>query len=52
MRVAQDLGRRYSVQSVPAMVVNGKYRTSGPEAGGYDVVTDVVDELIARESQR
>jgi thiol:disulfide interchange protein DsbA len=52
MRVAQDLGRRYSIQSVPAMVVNGKYRTGGPEAGGYDVVTDVVDELIARESQR
>lgn len=52
MRVATDLGRRYSVQSVPAIVVNGKYRTGGPEAGGYDVVTDVVDELIARESQR
>ena len=52
MRVAQDLGRRYSIQSVPAVVVNGKFRTGGPEAGGYDVVTDVVDELIARESQR
>ena len=52
MRVAQDLGRRYSIQSVPAVVVNGKFRTGGQEAGGYDVVTDVVDELIARESQR
>jgi len=52
MRVAQDLGRRYSIQSVPAIVVNGKFRTGGPEAGGYDVVTVVVDELIARESQR
>jgi thiol:disulfide interchange protein DsbA len=52
MRVAQDLGRRYSIQSVPAVVVNGKFKTGGPEAGGYDVVTDVVDELIARESQR
>ena len=52
MRVAQDLGRRYSIQSVPAIVVNGKFRTGGQEAGGYDVVTDVVDELIARESQR
>lgn len=52
MRVAKDLGRRYSIQSVPAIVVNGKFKTGGPEAGGYDVVTDVVDELIARESQR
>jgi len=52
MRVAQDLGRRYSIQSVPAIVVNGKYRTGGPEAGGYDVVTDVVDELITRETVR
>ena len=52
MRVASDLGRRYSVQSVPAIVVNGKFRTGGTEAGGYDVVTDVIDELIARESQR
>lgn len=52
MRVAQDLGRRYSIQSVPAIVVNGKFRTGGAAAGGYDVVTDVIDELIARESQR
>ena len=32
--------------------VNGKYRTGGQEAGSYDAVPDVIDELIARESQR
>jgi thiol:disulfide interchange protein DsbA len=52
LRVAKDLGRRYSIQGVPAVVVNGKYRTGGQEAGSYDVVPDVIDELIARESQR
>jgi thiol:disulfide interchange protein DsbA len=52
LRVAKDLGRRYSIQGVPAIVVNGKYRTGGKEAGSYDVVPDVIDELIARESQR
>jgi thiol:disulfide interchange protein DsbA len=52
MRVAQDLGRRYSIQSVPAIVVNGKYRTGGQEAGGYDNVPAVIDELLARESVR
>jgi thiol:disulfide interchange protein DsbA len=52
MRVAQDLGRRYQIQSVPAVVVNGKFKTGGPEAGSYDRVPDVIDELIVRESQR
>lgn len=52
LRVAKDLGRRYSIQGVPAIVVNGKYRTGGAEAGSYDVVPDVIDELIARESLR
>jgi thiol:disulfide interchange protein DsbA len=52
LRVAKDLGRRYSIQGVPAVVVNGKYRTGGVEAGSYDAVPDVIDELIARESQR
>ena len=52
LRVAKDLGRRYSIQGVPAVVVNGKYRTGGAEAGSYDAVPDVIDELITRESQR
>ena len=52
MRVAKDLGRRYNIQSVPAVVVNGKFRTGGQEAGGYDKVPAVLDELIARESSR
>jgi thiol:disulfide interchange protein DsbA len=52
LRVAKDLGRRYSIQGVPAIVVNGKYRTGGAEAGSYDAVPAVINELIARESQR
>jgi thiol:disulfide interchange protein DsbA len=52
LRVAKDLGRRYNIQGVPAVVVNGKYRTGGAEAGSYDAVPDVIDELIVRESQR
>ena len=52
LRVAKDLGRRYNIQGVPAVVVNGKYRTGGQEAGSYDAVPEVIDELIARESQR
>ena len=52
LRVAQDLARRYSISSVPAVVVNGKYRTGAAEAGGYPRLLELVDELIERESIR
>ncbi len=52
LRVARDLERRYSIASVPTMVVNGKYRTSGTEAGSYPKMIEVIDELIAREHLR
>jgi thiol:disulfide interchange protein DsbA len=52
LRVAQDLARRYSITSVPAIVVNGKYRTGAAEAGGYPKLMDLIDELVERESVR
>jgi thiol:disulfide interchange protein DsbA len=52
MRVAEDLARRYSISGVPAIVVNGKYRTGGAEAGGYPELLEVIDELVARETSR
>jgi len=52
LRVAQDLSRRYSITSVPAVVVNGKYRTGAAEAGGYPALMELIDELIAREEVR
>lgn len=50
--VAQDLGRRYGISSVPAVVVNGKYRTGAGEAGGYPKLLELIDELVERESIR
>ena len=50
--VANDLARRYSIASVPAIVVNGKYRTGAAEAGGYPKMLEVIDELVAREAAR
>lgn len=52
LRIADDLARRYSVDSTPTIVVNGKYRFGAREAGSYAAVTDVIDELIVRESAR
>lgn len=50
LRVAQDLARRYAITGVPAIVVNGKYRTGAAEAGGYPALIDVINELVERES--
>ncbi len=52
LRVAQDLARRYSIASVPTIVVNGKYRTGAVAAGGYSSLMELIDELVARESIR
>ncbi|MBT8091163.1 MAG: DsbA family protein [Gammaproteobacteria bacterium] len=52
LRVAEDLARRYSISSVPAVVVNGKYRTVASEAGGYTKLMELIDELTIREGLR
>ena len=52
LRVADDLQRRYNITGVPAVVVNGKYRSGAAEAGGYPRLLELVDELIVRESIR
>jgi thiol:disulfide interchange protein DsbA len=52
LRVAQDLARRYAITGVPAIVVNGKYRTGAAEAGGYPKLLEVIDELVERETLR
>lgn len=35
---------------VPAVVVNGKYKTSSAIAGGYPAMLDVIDRLAAQEA--
>lgn len=52
MRVAADLARRYGITSVPMIIVNGKYRTSSGQAGGYPQLMELIDELTAREGVR
>jgi thiol:disulfide interchange protein DsbA len=52
LRVAQDLARRYAITGVPAVVVNGKYRTGKTETGTYPKLLEVVDELVQRETVR
>jgi len=53
LRVAGDLARRYSISSVPAVVVNGKYRTDAASAGNsYPKLMELIDELTVREGLR
>lgn len=53
LRVADDLARRYSISSVPAIVVNGKYRADAASAGNsYPKLMELIDELTIREGLR
>jgi len=49
VRKAQDMSRRYGIDGVPAVIVNGKYRTSPSQAGDQERFTEVMNTLIARE---
>ena len=52
MRQAGDLVRRYGIASVPAFVVNGKYRVNLSSVASYAEVFEMIDELVAREGVR
>jgi thiol:disulfide interchange protein DsbA len=49
---ADILNRRYRIQSLPAIVVNGKYTTDVAMAGGTDQLLNLADELVASEHKR
>jgi thiol:disulfide interchange protein DsbA len=46
---ADDLVRRYRVDSVPVVIVNGKYRTDVSMAGGPAQLTELLTDLAASE---
>lgn len=49
LKRAEELIRRYRVQSTPTVIVNGKYSTTGSMAGSYDAWFAIIDDLAARE---
>ncbi len=52
MRLAADLSRRYNIMSVPAIIVNGKYKSDAGMAGSYPKLIELIDELTVREGLR
>lgn len=49
---AITLSRRYQIEGVPSLVINGKYRTDGPLAGGRKGMIKVLNYLIEKESKK
>jgi len=50
IRRAKDMSQRYGIPGVPALIVDGKYRTGARLAGGNANIFRVVDFLVAKES--
>ena len=46
---AREMTRRYRVRGVPALIINGKYRTSASEAGSHAAMIEVTRDLIEQE---
>ena len=51
-RRAITLTREYGISGVPALIVNGKYRSGAQEAGDLATLLKVVDYLAAKEHKR
>ena len=49
VKKASNLARKYQIDSVPTLVVNGKYLTSGSFVASYDELYSVVNFLVERE---
>ena len=47
LQKAKDVG----ISSVPTVIVNGKYRTSGAIAGSYPNLINVINQLVETESK-
>ncbi len=49
MRQAKTMASRYGVTGVPTIIINGKYKTSGPLAKSHENMIKVMDQLIEQE---
>jgi thiol:disulfide interchange protein DsbA len=49
---AEDLMRRYRIESVPTVIINGKYETDVAMAGGHEQLIQLINDLAASEKSR
>lgn len=51
LKAAEELTRRYRVESTPTFIVNGKYVTDVEMAGGAAELMQLIDDLVAAEKR-
>jgi thiol:disulfide interchange protein DsbA len=49
IKKASNLAKKYQIESVPTIIVNGKFLTSGSYVSSYDELYSVVNLLVERE---
>ncbi len=52
MRQAKMMGPRYGITGVPAIIINGKYKTTGRLAGSHAKMIEVMNKLIEQEKAK
>jgi thiol:disulfide interchange protein DsbA len=52
MQRAEEINRRYNIESVPVIFINGKYRTDVTMAGGKAQLIQLINDLAAVEKGR
>lgn len=52
VKQATRMSRAYGIKGVPAIIINGKYWSSGSLAGSYPELLKVVDALVAKERKK
>ncbi len=50
MRQSPVIANRYGITGVPAIIINGKYKTNGTLAGSHEKMIEVMNNLIKQES--
>lgn len=50
IRQSMQMAVNAGISSVPTVIINGKYRTSGSIAGSYENLIKVLNDLVAKES--
>ncbi|WP_394752988.1 thiol:disulfide interchange protein DsbA/DsbL [Crenothrix sp.] len=50
MRKAPLMAASYGLTGVPAVIINGKYKTNGPLAGSHEKMLEVMTRLVKQES--
>lgn len=48
---SKELARQYGSSAVPTIVINGKYRTTATDAGGYEQILQVTNQLAQQEAK-